>query len=66
MPTKQDWNWLAINSHYQTATAVQQLLQEGNSMEARECLDALIEAMGRSEKRAVKSQLIRLMIHIVK
>jgi len=63
---KQDWNWLAINSHYQTATAVQQLLQSGNSMEARECLDALIEAMGRSEKRAVKSQLIRLMIHIVK
>jgi len=66
MATKQDWNWLAINSHYQTATAVQQLLQEGNSMEARECLDALIEAMGRSEKRAVKSQLIRLMFHIVK
>jgi len=34
MPTKQDWNWLAINSHYQTATAVQQLLQEGNSIAA--------------------------------
>jgi len=66
MPTKQDWNWLAINSHYQTATAVQQLLQEGNSMEAREGLEALIEAMGRSEKRAVKSQLIRVMLHIIK
>lgn len=66
MQTKQDWDWLTINSHYQTATAVQQLLREGQSMEASVGLDALIEAMGRSEKRAVKSQLIRLMIHIIK
>jgi hypothetical protein len=35
-------------------------------MEATEGLDALIEAMGRTEKRALKSQLIRLMSHVIK
>lgn len=34
-------------------------------MEATEGLDALIEAMGRTEKRALKSQLIRLMSHVI-
>ena len=66
MPTKQDWEWLAFNSHYQTAQAVQQILQEGNLMEASVGLDALIEAMGRSEKRALISQLTRLMAHVIK
>ena len=66
MPTKQDWEWLAFNSHYQTAQAVQQILREGNLMEASVGLDALIEAMGRSEKRALISQLTRLMAHVIK
>lgn len=66
MFTKQDWDWLVINSHYQTAVAVRQLLKEGKAMEAQEGVDALIEAMGRSERRAVHSQLIRLMAHVVK
>jgi hypothetical protein len=66
MQTKQDWEWLAVCSHYQTAVAVRQFLQEGKSVEAGEGLDSLIEAMGRTEKRAVQSQLIRLMSHIIK
>ncbi len=66
MFTKQDWDWLVINSHYQTAVAVRQLLKEGKAMEAQEGVDALIEAMGRSERRAVHSQLIRLMAHVIK
>lgn len=66
MQTKQDWESLAVCSHYQTAVAVRQLLQEGKSVEAGEGLDSLIEAMGRTEKRAVQSQLIRLMSHIIK
>jgi len=64
--TKQDWDWLVINSHYQAALAVRQLLKEGKAMEAQEGVDALIEAMGRSERRAVRSQLIRLMAHVIK
>jgi hypothetical protein len=66
MPAQQDWEWLAAGSHYQTAVAVRQLLGEGQFMEATEGLDALIEAMGRTEKRALKSQLIRLMSHVIK
>lgn len=66
MLTKQDWDWLAVCSHYQTAVTVQTLLKEGKSMEATAGLESLIEAMGRTEKRAVKSQLIRLMLHVIK
>ncbi|MGL4375322.1 MAG: DUF29 domain-containing protein [Microcoleaceae cyanobacterium] len=66
MLTKQDWDWLAVCSHYQTAVTVQTLLKEGKSMEATEGLESLIDAMGRTEKRAVKSQLIRLMLHVIK
>jgi len=66
MLTKQDWDWLAVCSHYQTAVTVQTLLKTGKSMEATAGLESLIEAMGRTERRAVKSQLIRLMLHIIK
>lgn len=66
MPTKQDWEWLAASSEYQTALAVQQLLQEGKSMEASVGLYALIESMGKSKRLALRSQLIRLMAHVIK
>ncbi len=66
MRTQQDWEWLAAGSHYQTATAVRELLSEGKSMEAIQGLDELIEAMGRVDKRALRSQLIRLMSHVIK
>lgn len=35
-------------------------------MEATEGLESLIEAMGRNDRRALKSQLIRLMVHVIK
>jgi Domain of unknown function DUF29 len=66
MQTKTNWDLLVINSHYQTAEAVQSLLQEGNTQEASTGLHALIAAMARTERQAVKSQLVRLMSHIIK
>ena len=66
MLTKQDWDWLATGSEYQMAVTIQQLLQENQVMEAKEGLESLIEAMGRNDRRALKSQLIRLMLHIIK
>ncbi len=66
MLTKQDWDWLATGSEYQMAVTIQQLLQENQVMEAKEGLESLIEAMGRNDRRALKSQLIRLMVHIIK
>ncbi|MGL6138340.1 MAG: DUF29 domain-containing protein [Planktothrix sp.] len=66
MLTKQDWDWLATGSEYQMAITIEQLLQENQVMEAREGLYALIESMGKSKRLALKSQLIRLMLHIIK
>lgn len=66
MPTKQEWEWLAVSSHYQTAVAVQKLLRERKFMEASVGLDALIEAMERTERHALRSLLVRLMAHVIK
>jgi len=63
---KIDWEMMAINSHFQTAQAAQTLLQQGQTEEAKAALNELVEAMSRSERQALKSQLIHLMMHIIK
>lgn len=62
------WKWqeLSIISPYQTAVAVQAELQQGHLKEAAAGMQELVDALSRSEKRALKSQLIRLMIHLIK
>ncbi|MBE9144515.1 DUF29 domain-containing protein [Planktothrix mougeotii] len=66
MRTSEDWEWLAASSEYLAAIAVQDLLQEKKWMEATAGLAVLIESMGKSKKLALKSQLTRLMMHIIK
>ncbi|WRH67360.1 MAG: DUF29 domain-containing protein [Planktothrix sp. GU0601_MAG3] len=66
MRTSEDWEWLAASSEYLAAVAVQELLQEQKFMEAGSGLAVLIESMGKSKKLALKSQLTRLMMHIIK
>ncbi|QTA86156.1 DUF29 domain-containing protein [Desulfonema magnum] len=61
-----DWKELAVTSHYQTAVAVRQALLEGNMEDAQTGIKELTEALGRSEKRVLRSQMIRLMMHIIK
>ncbi len=61
----QTWHELVFNSHYQATIAAKELLQEGKVMEAGEILEDLIEAMGRSKKRTVKSQLTWLLKQII-
>jgi uncharacterized protein DUF29 len=61
-----DWQELSATSHYQTALEIEQELEKGNVEEASTGLKELIEALGRSEKRALKSHLTRLMAHIIK
>lgn len=61
-----NWQELAFNSHYQTAVAIAEQLAEGHVKDAQAGLQELIEAMGRSERLAVRSQLVRLMVHIIK
>jgi len=61
-----DWQELSAASHYKTALAVQHELQQGNTQEADAGMRELINALSRSEKRALKCQLVRLMKHIIK
>jgi hypothetical protein len=61
-----NWQRLSSTSHYQTAVAVQKELQQGRLDEAATGIEELIEALARSEKRALKSQLVRLMVNVLK
>ncbi|CAK0761971.1 conserved hypothetical protein [Gammaproteobacteria bacterium] len=61
-----NWQELSSVSHYQTALAVKNEMSAGSFPEAMIGIEELIQALSRSEKRALKSQLIRLMLHIIK
>lgn len=61
-----NWQNLSTDSHYKTAVAIRSELELGNVAEAAKGIEELIEALSRSEKRALKSQLVRLMLHIIK
>jgi hypothetical protein len=61
-----NWHELAATSHYQTAITIKQELLEGDVQEATVGIEELIEALSRSDTRALRSQLIRLMAHIIK
>jgi hypothetical protein len=64
--TTLDWHELATTSHYQTAVAVKQVLQDGNEDSAMKGLEELIDALSRSDRRTLESHLTRLMQHIIK
>ena len=61
-----DWEELAITSHYNAAVAIREALQKGHVDDASVGLEELIDALSRSEKRALKSHLVRLMQHVIK
>jgi Domain of unknown function DUF29 len=61
-----NWRDLANGSHYQTALAIKQEMLTENIESAKSGIDELIEALSRSDKRALRSQLVRLMMHIIK
>jgi hypothetical protein len=60
-----DWHEVATRSHYQTAVAVQACIRTGDMEEADRGIGELVEALGRSERRALKSQMVRLMAHVI-
>ena len=61
-----NWKELAMTSHYQTAIAVKNKLKQGYIEDSTTGIEELIEALSRSEKRALRSQLTILMMHIIK
>ncbi len=60
------WREKAADSHYQTAVAIRDELQSGHVDQARQGLEELIDALARSDRRALRSQLVRLMVHVIK
>jgi hypothetical protein len=65
-PMTTNWQSLSASSQYRTALAIRQALDAGDQAEAVAGLEELIDAMSRSDKRALKSQLVRLMAHVIK
>ncbi len=61
-----DWQELSSWSHYLTAVTVRDQLDAGDPEAARRGLEELIEALSRSERRALRSYLTNLMAHIIK
>lgn len=61
-----NWARLSAESHYQAAVEIERALVQGDFDEAEAGIKELINALGRSEKRALKSQLVRLMAHIIR
>jgi len=61
-----DWQELATTSHYRTSVSIRDALQEGNVDDATVGLEELIDALSRSDERALRSHLVRLMHHIIK
>ena len=54
-----------MTSPYQTAVAIKNELTQGNIEESTTGIEELIDALSRSDKRALRNQLIRLMMHII-
>lgn len=61
-----NWQELSASSHYLTAVAVEDALKRGDTNEATAGIQELIDALARSEKRALRNQLVRLMVHVIK
>ena len=61
-----NWREQASTSHFQTAVAIRDRLRSGAIVDASAGIEELIDALSRSDKRALKSQLVRLMVHILK
>jgi hypothetical protein len=61
-----NWQEQAASSHYQTAVAIREEFRAGRLADAAAGLEELIDALSRSERRALKSQLVRLMVPILK
>ncbi len=63
---KPDWQDLIITSHLDTVETIRKLIEDKEYEEAMEGLDELYENMSNADKRALESQLVRLMVHILK
>ncbi len=61
-----NWEDIATTSEHHAAVEIKKSFDEGNLHDVEEGLEILLDVMARGEKRALRSQLIRLMVHILK
>ncbi len=61
-----NWEDIATTSEHHAAVEIKKSFDEGNLVDVEEGLEILLDVMARAEKRAVNSQLVRLMHHIIK
>jgi len=61
-----NWADITATSEHHAVLEIKNSFEKGDFQDVEEGLETLLEAMGRAEKRAVRSQLIRLMLHIIK
>ncbi|MGM9510220.1 MULTISPECIES: DUF29 domain-containing protein [Larkinella] len=61
-----NWDEIASTSELLAAEEIKRSWDEGDLEDAALGLNQLIETMSRSERRALQSQLVRLMHHIIK
>ncbi len=62
----QEWQELVFSSHYLTTLAIKEELIDGNVEAALLGTTELMDAMSRIDRRAIKSHLVVLMMHIIK
>lgn len=63
---KRDWEQLTATSYVDTVTELQTTLAEEDYEQVSEGLQSLLTSMWQELKRALRSQLSRLMMHVVK
>ncbi|MBC8151742.1 MAG: DUF29 domain-containing protein [Bacteroidetes bacterium] len=61
-----NWGEIASYSELLAAQEIKQSFDAGDLTDVEEGLTQLIDTLSRSERRALQSQLIRLMMHIIK
>ncbi len=62
---RDSWRALAADSPYQAAVAAREALRRGAIAAAAVGVEEVIEALGRSDRRALASHLTRLMAHVI-
>ncbi len=61
-----NWEDIATTSEHHAVVEIKKSFQNGDYQDVEEGLEILLDVMARAEKRAIRSQLIRLMAHIIK
>ena len=61
-----NWEEIASYSELLAAQEIKQSFDEGDLTDVEAGLNQLIDTMSRSEQRALQSQLVRLMMHLIK